>query len=131
MLMCFRTSLSARPGTDKLGATWTSAAAEKQRAKVVCVSRKGTQQLAEQLPTFGCATPRLSKSSGCLIGSSMTCRQNHAKLQTAVSSNSMSQFTPFMSLVHGSEEEGVPHSRQHSQAAVCPQLTPQKRQTPS
>ena len=24
-------------------------------------------------PTLGCATPRLSKSSGCLMGSSITC----------------------------------------------------------
>ena len=37
-------------------------------------------------PTLGCATPRLSKSSGCLMGSSITCA--HAQ---AVSSASFHQ----------------------------------------
>ncbi len=29
----------------------------------------------EYYPTFGCATPKLSNSSGCLIGNSITCTQ--------------------------------------------------------
>ena len=37
----------------------------------------------------------------------------------AVSSNSMSQFTHFISLMHASEEEDLPQSRERSEADVC------------